>query len=489
MPSLRTLLLAVLILGGPARAAITTIDNPGGGRIIAGDLPAADTSTRVALIDVLRRTHAYFGARPAVGRFLVTQDGTTALAFFQVSAQGTAVKGLALARVAPGAGAQGAILFDRAARFPTTLPPMLHRLEALAAHTTPTPAGEVAAPLSPEAAPPAPAGGGPAQTGLAQTGLTQTGPIEAGPIEAGPIQAGPAHSAPALSRERFPDGSGSVGVPAGWHLHPLGQGNYVMIRPGTPYTLAQGLQFMPMTPGSPVARMMARFKPRGGPPSIFAAYDPDPARALFAVMRALPGNARIQLLRVLTEKQLGTVSASTLWALAVVIRNRNGVPVHINARALLGRPFPNGGWMLRLTFYAAAPDAMFAATVPTFRAIQHSVRLNMAVIQRETAAGYQQFENGLHARQRQFEANLHAQNRAYQANLARNEAGIQAGQDASHAAARAYIRSLQGVGVVVDTQTGRHYEAPTGFVGAVSGPNPGRFQAVPLGSYIKGEDY
>lgn len=474
MPSLRTLLLAVLILGGPARTAITTIDNPGGGRIIAGDLSAADTSTRVALIDVLRRTHAYFGARPAVGRFLVTQDGTTALAFFQVSAQGTAVKGLALARVAPGAGAQGAILFDRAARFPTTLPPMLHRLEALAAHTTPTPAGDVAAPLPPEAAPPAPAG---------------ADPVQAGPIEAGPIQAGPAHSAPALSRERFPDGSGSVGVPAGWHLHPLGQGNYVMIRPGTPYFLAQGLQFMPMTPGSPVARMMARFKPRGGPPPIFAAYDPDPVRALFAVMRALPGNARIQLLRVLAEKQLGTVPASTLWAMALVIRDRNGVPVRINARAFLGRPFPNGGWMLRLTFYAAAPDAVFAATLPTFRAIQHSVRLNMAVIQRETAAGYQQFENGLHARQRQFEANLHAQNRAYQANLARNEAGIQAGQDASHAAARAYIRSLQGVGVVVDTQTGRHYEAPTGFVGAVSGPNPGRFQAVPLGSYIKGEDY
>ncbi len=464
MPGLRTMLLAALVLAapvlaGPARAAITTIDNPGGGRIIAGDLPAADSSTRAALIDVLRRTHAYFGARPEVGRFLLTQDGTTALAFFRVTAQGTAVKGLALARVAPGAGPQGAILFDRAERFPTTLSPMLHRLEALAAQSAPTPAGYAAAPL-----PPAPAA-------------------------ADPPEAGPAGAAPVLTQEPFPDGSGSVGVPAGWHLRPLGLGNYMIVRPGTPYTLAQGVQFMPMTPGSPVAQMMARFKPRGGPPEILAAYSPDPARALFAVMRALPGNARIQLLRVLAEKQLRTMPPGTLWSMELVIRNRHGVPLRVNARAYLQPPFPNGGWMLRLFYYAAAPQTAFDATVPTFRAIEHSVRLNMAVIQRRMASEHQAFEHGLHERQRQFETYMHAQNSAYQANLARNEAGILAGQDASHAAVRAYIRSLQGVGVVADTQTGRHYEAPSGYVGSVAGPNPGRFQAVPLAGYIKGEDY
>ncbi len=462
----------VLCAAGAARAqGFTTFDNPGGGRVIAGTLPAADTSTQAALIDMLRRTHAYFGAKPQVTRLEKSPDGASALADFTSAGRAGSVSGAVMAIASQGTAPFGALVFDVAGHFHQTMPVLLRKAESLR-----------------------PASPAPTSTSQAATGQAPAAQSAAAGADV-----------PPLTRHNFADGSGNVGLPADWTLKGGQEGTFAAGPANTlwPYALFGVPLFQADQPGSFMARTQLRFHPPGALPPLIVPYDADPARSLVAMLaaatRANPAHLSrgdFILLKMISEKPIGHMLRSTTWTVNFLFRGPKGETYHFFGNVNISPPLQDGVWMMNVDRGFVAPADRFKTLVPTFLAITKSLKLNMKVIRREAAAQAQanarQFQANqatIQANQRAFQANLRANQQTYNQNFQRTEAGILHQQDASHAAARAFIRTIQGTTVVADPATGKHYVAPASVAGALARQDPSHFQIVPLSQYIKGTDY
>ena len=428
------------LLGGAGAARAqgdTTSDNPEGGRVIAGALPAADSTTQAALVDMLRRAHAYFGARPEVNRVVVTPDRGSALAFFSATPASGPIWGVALASAGPGMSPFGALMYDVAGHLPQTLPALMKK----------------AASLRP--APPA-------------------GADTAGADTAGAMP---------LTQQSFSDGSGEVGVPAGWQMASFREGRFVEGPPGQPIILGVGLRFAPIVPGSFMAQAIQRFPPPPGIHNLYIPFDPDPARALLALLGATArsnhtSDGNFTLLKVISEQRIGQFFNSSNWSLELLYRGAQERTMHYAGVVLIAPPARSGSWSIIETLHIAAPAEQFPTLRPTFIAIVRSIHLNQQVIQSE-----------MQASNAAFQAFMKSNQEAFDANLARNEANIQRQSDASHAAAHAFTRTIRGVAVIAEPTTGYHYEAPDEVARALVEADPQNFHFVPLGEYIKGVDY
>ncbi|MGC8470269.1 MAG: hypothetical protein ACP5NI_10225 [Acetobacteraceae bacterium] len=444
---MRRLVLPLVAIGlalaaGSARAesgGFTTFDNPSGGRLIAGALPAADSTTKAALIDMLRRTHRYFGARPQVDKVVVTPGGATALAFFAETTSSGPVLGLVIAGKRPGQPAQGALLFDQAGRFQTTIKPLMQHLAASGA----------------------PAGAAP-----------------------------PATPALPLTRQQFSDGSGSVGVPAGWKMVSWRKGRFAVLfrSQQTPMGLAEGASYLVDLPGGQMARtyQWAKAHHLPGPAPIIAPLSQDPVRDIFNVMRGGPGMSGIRLLRVLVTRRLPTSPSPfpvARWFVVFDFVNAKGVAMRLATIADIPRqPMALGSWILNQELDVRAPVSLWAQFMPTGLAIQRSVKLNMAVIAQEYKISLQQSQAMMEANHKAFMASMQSQ-------FAAHQAANQAMTNATHAAARAFIRTIQGTSVFRNVGTGVHRVGPSGFVHALTQADPQHYQPVPLRSYLPGVDY
>ena len=446
---------AAAVTVAPAAGGFTTFDNPSGGRLITGALPASDTSAKAALIDMLRRAHAYFGARPVLAKVVVAKGGLATFAFFSETTAHGKVLGLILAADIPGKGPHGALLFDRAERFRATIGPLMQHLADLEAIAN---------------------GGAPALP---------------------------------LTRQRFRDGSGSVGVPAGWVLRKVGEGSFQIVYPhaGTPMSITAGGAILVIDPRGQAAandRRMRRFDamhaiPPPPPPKLpQAVLLPDPVGDLLAIENAWGGGSGFRLLRVLQEKRLPippqfqTPSQPVArWYVRFEFVNPRGIPMEESAIVQIPRVLPPMGlWTYSLLSDVRAPVALFARFWPTAMAIMASVKLNEKVIAAEMRA-----QNRLtNAMAQQNSAALTASHNAFMAQMQSqfqsHEAANQAMTNATHAGAQYFIHSvIQGSTVFRNTQTGQHYLGPSGMVSAMTRANPRLYQAVPLRSYIPGVDY
>ncbi len=170
---------------------VTTIENPGGGTIAYAQM--RPQTVQSAMEKVLGYVNSRFGAPPQVARVVKSSDGTMLAAAFNVSPSGgnPEIAGLAIVIVPRTGTAEGAVLSDNADRFRTTFKSMYERLQSQAgvaqgAGGSPTPA--------PSTADSAPSAATPAST---------------------PTAAAPAA---ALHQVAFADGTGSIGLPAGWNI-------------------------------------------------------------------------------------------------------------------------------------------------------------------------------------------------------------------------------------------------------------------------------
>ena len=382
-----------------AGAGFTTFDNPGGGRLISGTLPAADATTAAALTDMLRRTHRYFAARPDVTRLLVTPDGATALAFFaENSAQGP-VWGIVLASAAPGRPPRGALLFDLAPRFPTTMRPLLARLGA----------------------------GGPA--------------------------------AVPLTRQVFADNSGSIGVPAGWTLKQSGGGRFLLVGPHGELLLSGG-SFTALVPGSFMDQSTRQLRAAGYPPVMtyaHAAYDPDPLRAALAVDSSLQrqkGKPPPRILRVIADRVLGQLAGSTIAYLELVEDRSNGKgPVHFAGQLMITPPAPQGEWFVAYLLAAEVPQPEARAITPTLLAIVRSLKLNQRVLDAQRRAQQRWFDS--------FEKTMQRREDAQSASVAAFDRVIRgASVVANTATGRHYEAPSDLAGAIVNADPGGFHLVP-----------------------------
>ena len=127
----------------------------------------------------MRRVHSEFGTRPTIVQAVRNASAhSTSLLFTEVRG-GTSYTGMAIVTAVPGAQVAGAAIFDISTRFGKTVDTLMRRLNTM---TAPSPAAPGKASIHLEPAQP-------------------------------------------LVTQQFSDGTGSIGVPAGWTLRVGGGGS------------------------------------------------------------------------------------------------------------------------------------------------------------------------------------------------------------------------------------------------------------------------
>jgi hypothetical protein len=187
----RTALIAGCVLVGSSAAlaatggALTTIDNPGGGRVLSAGL-GQTASLRVAAGAMLSRIHSVFGTRPAVVQVVQNAAGHSLALLFTERRDGRSYTGVSLITVAQASPASGVALYDTSDRFPRTVNQLLKLYQGA--------------------------------TARAMTTATAQHPARLNPAEP-------------LVQQQWPDGTGTIGVPADWSLKSAGGGSALAVGP------------------------------------------------------------------------------------------------------------------------------------------------------------------------------------------------------------------------------------------------------------------
>jgi hypothetical protein len=179
---------------GAVLTGVKTIENPGGGRIYLGKMAGQPTPPE-AMGKVMQRVTALCGDRPQLGKLVKNSTGEILAGFFSVTGtnlDGKPMEGLAIVYAPKSGTAGGAVLLDDASRFPTTVNPMFALLKQ-----------QLGAAPSNGTVSKASAGSAKTAASSASSGSAKaTAPAKAQPLES----------------HAFPDGTGSIGLPAGWQV-------------------------------------------------------------------------------------------------------------------------------------------------------------------------------------------------------------------------------------------------------------------------------
>lgn len=413
---------------GGAQDGFRTISNPDGGRVYLGAVGGKATPPE-ALGKTLHRMSVLFGDRPKLGRLVQSSSGEILAGFFTLTAKnqdGKPMSGLALAYAPKSGTASGAVLMDNADRFPSTVNSMFARLKQELGR----------APASSPAAKPAAGGSG--------------------------------TSSPPLQRAVFPDGTGVIGLPAGWQMQQAHMGDVTASGPRDE-KLRFGWTIPVIDPTNPQSRTLMG-NSRGAAPGNFVAipYGTDPASAYTAVMSQM-------------SRKLGKPAPDVHIAKVQDVPMQGGKNCffygdmdfhdgkgkqYLVAQMINTMPLQLGTWQMTL-FLIYGPEQVMGGEASTIAAIfpswsRDNKRVNaMANAQMlKTIAETNQF--------------VHTVGQ-YIDDSDRSTAGMSD-----------YLRDET---VIVDTQTGGHARTSDDLAGALIDANPNRFQAVPLNDYIKGIDY
>ena len=114
----------------PGHGELKTVDNPGGGQFVYGPLTGQKSKTD-ALVYMLHMVHQHFGAKPQVGKFLQSHDGSSLATFFTLNAAtlgGRPMEGLVIISMQAAGSPQAAVLYDNAGNFVNSEPSMMRAL-------------------------------------------------------------------------------------------------------------------------------------------------------------------------------------------------------------------------------------------------------------------------------------------------------------------------------------------------------------------------
>jgi hypothetical protein len=444
---------ALLFLAAPlpvvAQGALTVVDNPGGGQYVYGPI-AAGASERAVVVDMLTRIHHRFGDSPRVGRVLRNSAGQSLAAFFDVrtgAPGGGPVSGMIILSEPQGRPGMAAVLYDESQRFPATAGQML---KGLAAAT----------------------GGG-------------SGPSAAGPRASSDAAGGngsmPYHAtAPAasLTDARFPDGSGSVGLPAGWNIAEAYQG-YAMLKGPRGEVVILSRYFPVEDPRNP--RTARLIQTTGLPGSYLAIpYGTDPTRTYLTLVEQVARKQRRQPaeVRIVSAERKKAPGGADFFAIAAQADAHDGVGM----RDLLVQLYPlapfdaAGNWSLIL-FQFSVPQGEMNRQLATFSEMRKSYRLNAQVIQGETQAGIARQKAWFNAQQSAMKANQDA----FQSRLDQ-----QAAADASQGKRnQAFSNYLLDQTAITDTRTGAQGTVSNAYAWSLM-RHDSHFQEVPTEDLLKG---
>jgi hypothetical protein len=354
---------------------------------------------------------------------------------------GKPMAGLAIAYAPKTGTAGGAVLLDYSASFPSTVNSMFTTLKQTL-------------------------GSAPAGTAVARTqtaGASNGGASSSASAVA--VAAGPAQP---LQRAVFQDGSGVIGLPAGWQML---QANLGDVGASGPHgeKLRFGLTIAVIDPTNPQSRGLAG-NGRSGASQRFVSipYNTDPADAYKSALTQLGARA---------GKPAPDIDISSVRPLPLQGGKSNflygDIDVHdgqgkqfLVAQVISTTPQQLGTWQMTV-FQIYGPQQTMAAEGNTIGAIFSSYSRNSQFV---NTVVNNQIAQGI-AQTNQFVSTV-AQ---YTDSSDRMTAGMS--------------NILRDQTVVLDTNTGGHATTSDGLASALVNANPNRFQTVSTSDYIKGIDY
>jgi hypothetical protein len=421
----------------PAQPAATTgndvlktINNAGGGQIVYGPL-VQQPSLPAAMGVMLRTIHSQFGNRPEIGRFFQAKGSSSAATFFTVTAKNLGNKpiaGLVIVSMPPGATASAAILYDDASHFGTSLGPMMKQLNTV---------------WHPEGSPGTPT----------------------------------VSSLPALHQTSLPDGSASVGLPAGWRIT---AGGHAQLHAEGPE--GQQIHFFSYSVEDP--RTNPLYRPGVPPPGAIVVYPwgADLTQAFPAVAAQMNQKmgAPSPTYHFTSVKPYGDIGPrSCVFATGDVDRHDGKGLLAQGSIICAGRPL-NGNWILAV-YQTATPTSRANIDGPLLATIETTYKPNDAVLSAQTQATIAHIHEIGDAARRQAGA-------AHAANDAHN-ASVEANWDSRDKHSQEFSNYLLDQTVIEDSQRNERATVWNQYGDSLVKADPNRYQYVPTKDFIKGIDY
>ena len=478
--SMAAIALAILVLlfaeaARPARAQtqLKTIENPEGGTIVYGQVDGAN-SQAAAMASVLRSVHNNCGAKPQVGRVFRVRNSDSVAVFFTVVNRirgNQPVAGLLIATdVAPNH-VEAALVTDSAARFGSTVNPMLGRLFSVW-HPGEASVNAGAAPAKTPA--PASASGGTAGE----------------------------HSAPAavLHTVSASDGSATIGIPDGWTLDPHSASGTMLMTGPHGEQVYLGMSRMAIDPTHPGNQMIPRL-----PGTLIYPFRGDMAKEfpnLFQAWRRANGKPPAPLQVDQIKPMQGSPNSHCVIADGQMDLDGKGMQ-KFSDNMCASDPGNTGGYTVTLG-HMLVPNALAEQERSTLNAILDSWKVNMQVVNQQVAGAMQQMNANTQAaiRQnqrtvdniRQIGANATARYNATQAANDAQHAGYWAQQDSNARNSQGFSNYLLDQTVIQDNNmygngTVGHGTAWNSTADALVRSNPERYEIVQTPNFWKGVDY
>jgi hypothetical protein len=461
--------------GTQAPTPQTTINAPQGGKIVYGAVNGATTQA-AAMTKLLSTVHAKCGEKPQIGKVFQFRGTNSVGVFFTVTDHpegNIPLAGMVIAAATGPNQVEGAMLYDVASRFGTTVNPMLQQLSSVW-----HPGGAGAASGSPAGATTASA--------------------------AGSATGGKAAPAAALHKVTLPDNTASVGLPDGWKVVPGCAGGTMSITGLHGEVVDLNLSPTAVDPNNSlvrqvgVNRLVANYK---GKVVVYpsnadlAKAFPDIWQQVRRINGVCPANIQID-----HSEQIPAPQGERCVHVTGHLTDNDGKgPYEMNSTMCMGAPGQGGLYVLSF-FHSVVPNAFANQDRATVTAVFASFQVNTALINKQVAATTApviaamnkqveaqaaQYINNIHQIGQQTTARINASEGANSA----EQASWNAGQDANARNVQGFSNYLLDQTVVQNNDTGGHSTDWNSTADALVKANPDRFQYVGTPNYIKGTDF
>jgi hypothetical protein len=457
-----------------------TIDFPGGGKIMYGTVNSVTTQA-AAMGSVLKWVHQVCGEKPQVGNVFRVRGSNSVAVFFTVTDHNQGNEkfaGEVIAFQAAPNDIEGALVTDDAARFNSTINPMLTKLFSVW-----NPGGE--APSS---------------------GATGAKPASASGSPASANTASAAGSAGALHRVTLPDSTASVSIPAGWTVDPQSRGGTMMIHGTHGEVVILGNMFLAVDPSA----LKGPVKPLKG--QIVYPSNVDPVKSFADLIQQFrkSNNMGPAPIQIQSAEQVAPPSGAEFQgercAQATGQVNPDGKGMQGMFRVICVNPGQFGDFSF-LDYVAEFPMSEAGQGNAMAAAIMNSFNVNMALVSQRAAAEaaphiaqLKQVDAQQRAANQQFTANainnIHAIGAAATARMNATEAANSADDASFNQHENDISRNGQGFSnylldqnVIQNNFTGAHSTQWNSAADAMVKANPNKYSYVSTPNYIPGTDY
>jgi len=431
-----------------AQGALTTIENPKGGRIVYGQVDGQSTEAG-AMGAVLRSLHNQYGDKPHVGKLFQVRGGDSVAVFFTMvnRHQGNMqLAGMIIVSRTSGDHVEAALMTDEAARFGSTINPMMTKLFSVWR-----------------------------------------------PNGASSSQAAPAAKVAALKLYTLPDRSASVSLPDGWNVLPSSGGGTIMAQGPDGSAVALGYPYLAADTNNPSVRQTMATLQRGGlrntsyAHALYYAYGGDLGRTfedLLQMARKNQGEGPVTI-KISSETPMPVSGALRCAHLHGQIDAQDGKGMReMNTVFCSSPPGPHGSYM-NLAYHTAVPLQYADKERGTMEAILASFNVNQAVVQSEANAIAAPAIAAIHEigrRAAQQAADAHAAEDAH-------NAAVEKRWDAQDKSNQAFSNYLLDQTVIQDNQLNAHGTVWNQTADALVKSDPQRYEYVNTPNFWKGVDY